>query len=79
MGVISLEFFGACFLILEIYIVLAAFFRACVPRLQACIVFSWLISKCDPEKTTDSKKKCTPSFQYRSTCLDKTSEHDTNL
>ena len=37
----------------EICIVLAAFFRACVPRLQTCIVFSWLISKCDPEKTTD--------------------------
>jgi hypothetical protein len=47
------EFFGASFLILEICIVLAAFFRVCVPRLQACIVFSWLISKYDPEKTTD--------------------------
>jgi hypothetical protein len=31
----------------------SAFFRACVPRLQVCIVFSWLISKCNPEKTTD--------------------------
>ena len=47
------EVFGASLLILEVYIVLAGFFRASVPMLQICIVFSWLISKCDPEKTTD--------------------------
>ena len=45
-------FYGASFLILEVCIVLAAFSRACVPRLQVCIVFSWLISKSDRKKNT---------------------------
>ena len=45
--------FGASFLILAVCIVLASFFRACVPRSQVCIVFRGLISKCDPDKTTD--------------------------
>jgi hypothetical protein len=46
-------FNGASFLILAVCIVLAVFSRACVPRLQVCIVFSWLISKSDPKKTTN--------------------------